>query len=96
MGEHPSEHQHQRDQQAADAAIAVQERVNRLELIMSDGELDEERHVVVMQEPLEVVERIAHRIGRGRHEYRIHEVCAADPYWAGAELSGPAVLASGA
>src|SRR5579885_517955 len=61
------------DQQAPDSSVSVEERMNGLELRMSDPHLDERRHwMFLVQELLKVVERLSHLMWRRR---RISRVC---------------------
>ncbi len=59
----------ERDQQTADAPVAVEERVDRLELHMCQSDLDERRQVVgLVNELLEVAKRVGNDVMRRRHE----------------------------
>jgi hypothetical protein len=76
------------DQEAAEAAVAVQERVDRLELEVGEGAPNEEREIhVLVQKRLEIVERILEEISRRRHEKRVGGVGSADPVLATAKLA---------
>jgi len=56
--EHPALVRQERGQEPTDATVAVRERMDRLELDVSECDLDERRHtVVVEEEALEVRER---------------------------------------
>jgi hypothetical protein len=60
--------QEERDQQPAHTAVAVQEGVDRLELLVHQGALDQLREVVtVVEETLPVGEAVHHGVGRRRH-----------------------------
>ena len=54
LGEGAPQHEHQGDHQPADPAVAVEEGVDHFELVMSQGELHQERHVLFVQEVLPV------------------------------------------
>jgi hypothetical protein len=81
------------DQESPDTAVTVQERVDRLELRMSEPDVDQCRQLVVVEKPLEVVEGLLHLVNRRRHERRLGQggVLGADPVLRLAELAGPAV-----
>ncbi len=81
--------QQQRDQQPTDSSIAVQERVNRLELGVNEAAVDQHREIVPrMQKTLEVVERVPHPPHRRRDERRVgkRHVAGTDPIPRRAEL----------
>jgi hypothetical protein len=93
LGQRATEDQHQGDEQPTDAPVAVEERVDHLELVVRERQLHQQRQVVLVQEPFEVRQRHAHLLrGRG-HEHRIGQRVAADPHRTGPQLAWPAVLA---
>jgi hypothetical protein len=89
--QHAALGEQERDQQPPDAAVAVEERVNRLELDVGQRDLDERWQVVVaMEELLQLAERRGHHMVRGRHERRVVQPCAGgtDPVLAGSQFAG--------
>ena len=74
-----AQYEHERDHQSADAAVAVEERMDDLELVVSDGELDQEREFGLVEEAFEVGERVVHLVGRRRDEDGVVERAAAEP-----------------
>ena len=89
-----SKHQHHRDEKTTNPPVAVEKGVNRLELVMSDSQLDQQRHVGLMEESLQVGECVAHCVGRGRDEDSILERSSADPDGGLSEVAGTSMLAS--
>src|SRR3546814_6221823 len=81
--------QDQRDQQAAEAAVAVAEGVDGFELHVRERGLDQRRRVVgrCMQEGLERGQCIIQGFGRRRHEMGERRGRAADPDLGLAELA---------
>lgn len=62
----------QRGQEAADAAVAVAERVGSFELHMGERRPDERRHSrVIDQKPFKLLHAFGDVIGRRRHEVRL-------------------------
>ena len=61
---------------------------DRFELVVHQGDLDEQRHGLLMDEPLEVPKRVGHEIGRRWHEHGVVQRGAADPYRALSQLAG--------
>ncbi len=78
------------DQQAPDAAIAIQEGVDGFELGMHQGHLDQRRQggVFCVNESLHVGQQAGHMLGWRRHEGRIARARAADPVLRTAQLAG--------
>ena len=81
------------DQQPADTAVAVEEWVDGLELRMCQAGVDECGQLLLVQEALEVVERLLHLVDRGRHERRLCQarVLRPDPVLRAAKLAGETV-----
>jgi hypothetical protein len=73
LAQHSVGHQLQHDQEPPDAPITVEEGMNRLELDMRQRRLDERRRRLglIVEEALELLKAIRHRLGRRRHEDRI-------------------------
>ncbi len=73
--------QEEDDQQAPEPAVAVEERVDRLELVMGERGRDERRQVViVVDESLEVGERCAEIVDGWRHKRRgVRRYCNKTP-----------------
>jgi hypothetical protein len=69
------------DEQPAQAAIAIEERMNRLELHVDQPGLDKQREAraFVVQKQFERAHAIEDHLGRRRHEGRIPGASAADP-----------------
>ena len=82
--------QHQRNQQAADASIAVQKWVDRLELHMRERGLDQRRvacgHVV--QKIFQLGDALRNVLGRRRYQGRRIGARAADPVLDAPVLAG--------
>ena len=78
----------ERDHQPSEPAVAIQERMDRLELIVGNRDPDQGRHTkfLIVQEPLEIRHKVRHVLMVGRHE---HSVAKADanPVLAGAEFA---------
>src|SRR5437588_2499008 len=80
-------HEQERDQEAADTAIAVEERVDGLELGMRERTVDQVRQpAVIVHELLEGFQRDLHSWWRGRHEACGLRAVAADPVLGAAKL----------
>ena len=63
MGQTASLDQEQRDQKAADAAVPVEERMNRLELLVNQPALDQVGHRVArVEEALPSAKRLAESV----------------------------------
>src|SRR5581483_7859693 len=77
-------------QQTPDAAIAVEERMDRLELGVGQTCVNERGKLLVVEEALEVVERLLHLVDGRRNERRLLEGCVlgTDPALRSPELSG--------
>jgi len=90
-------HEQERDQQPSDSSIAVQERMDGLELRVGKCCLDQYRCLVVRVEvALEAVERLVH-VGNGRRDERSAADRGArwtDPVLRGTKLSGGRLRAS--
>ena len=88
-GQHAARHQQERDQEASDAAIAVEEGVDRLEVGVGDGGVHERRQGLVVEEPLPGGEARHQLIGRGRDVGRVVHRAArrSDPVLAAPELA---------
>jgi hypothetical protein len=86
----------ERDQQSSDSSVSIEKRVDRLELCMRDSTVDEWRQRFVMDEALEVVQRVEHLRRRWRHECRCVQwrVLCANPILRRSELTGIAFVAS--
>lgn len=93
LAERAAQHQHQRDHQTSDPTVAVEERMDRLELVVGDGELHEQREVGLVEELLQIAQRALHLAGGWRHEDGIVQGAASDPHRALAQLPRQAVLA---
>src|SRR6202022_3846459 len=70
LGQDPFRTEDESDQQAADAAVAVEEWVDGLELDMGQGRLDQRGGSagLVVQEFLEIADARLHLLRGGRHE----------------------------
>src|SRR3990170_5503800 len=89
--------QQEGDEEAAHAPVAVQERVNGLELSMGESTGNQHRQVgLLMQEPLEVVQGLMHLVDRRRHKGRLlkWDIGRPDPVLRRTELSRLAVAAT--
>ena len=87
----------QRDQQPADAAVSVQERVDRLELHVRESGPHQGRQVAVGMPPaLQRRQNVRDVLGRGRDEAGVARPAAADPVLRAADLAGQLVRAAGA
>lgn len=84
LGQCVSQHEHERDHQATDPAVAVEERMDHLELVVGDRELDQERKVGLVQELLEVAECSLHFVGWWGDEDGVLEGGSTDPHGTGA------------
>ncbi len=76
-----STYQKQTDEQPPDATIAIEKRVDRLELSVRQPRLEDGRRrpELVVKEPLEVVESHRHLVGWRRHEASIRQASPTDP-----------------
>src|SRR5450756_2541650 len=90
LPEHSVVAEQQRDQQAADAAVPVQERMDRLELRVGEPGPDEMRQAlaIVVNEMLESGDTLRHLGVRRRHIVRVARPRAADPILRTSELPG--------
>jgi hypothetical protein len=90
--------QHQRDQQPADAAVAVQGGMDGFELCVGECAAHQQRHAVarIVQETFELAERVHQLVRRRRDEARVLQRAAgtAYPVLRGAELAGRLVAAA--
>ena len=86
-----------RDQETPDSAVAVEERVDRLELRVRQTGVDERRERLLVEKPLEVVQRHLHLRDRRRDESGLVQgrVLGPDPVLRAAELAREAVGATG-
>src|ERR1022692_781298 len=86
--------QHECDEQPAKAAVAIEERVNCLELDVDQTGFDEQREIrpLLVQEQLEGVHAIEDEIRRWRNEGCGPRTGAADPVLALPELAGLVVV----
>lgn len=87
----------ERDQQSADAAVAVQEWVDRLELRVGDSAVHERRQrIAVVQEALEMAQRVNHVGHRRWNERRIRErrSLRPDPVLRSSNVAGRGVSAA--
>ena len=82
------------DERTADAPVAVDERVDRLELGVRDGRLGDGRQVVAGHEGDEVLEQRADEVLGRRHEGGVRRVAEppADPVLLLADAPGPRAL----
>ena len=98
LAEHAGVAEEQRDQQPPDAAVAVEEGVDGLELHVRERRLDEHRQVVavVVQEALQGGHAVGDGRVRRRHEDGVAGARAADPVLAAAELARVLVAAAAA
>ena len=80
----------ERDEEAAETAIAIKEGVDGLELDMGERGPQQEGQAagVVVQEFFQRAHARLNLLGRGRDEVGIAGACAADPVLAAAELAG--------
>jgi hypothetical protein len=76
------------DEKAADAAVAVEEGVDRLELDVSERGADERRHGLVVEKLLQCAEAVEDVVGRRRDEEGVAGARAADPVLRRAEFTG--------
>jgi hypothetical protein len=92
LGEHSLLHEEEADEEAAKPAVAIQERVDRLELVMNQSAADEhgKARTLLVEELLPIGEGIHHLLWWRRHEGRILDRCSAltDPVLRPAELAG--------
>lgn len=97
LAQHTVGDQLQHDQQAPEAAVAVEKRVNGLELHMRQRRLDERRRGLrlVVEEALERREAVLQRIGRRRHECRVAGPRTAYPHLRAPHLAGCLAASAG-
>ena len=78
------------DEQAAEAAVAIEERMDGLELDVGEGGLEQRAGFdrLVVEEKFEGSHGFQHRVGRRWDEPGISGARSADPVLAGAELAG--------
>ncbi len=78
------------DERAADTAVTVRERVDRLELCVGDRRLDDGREVAAVHERDQIVHEVLHVLWRGRNEVGAAGVVGvpADPVLVLAEPAG--------
>ena len=90
LGEQPAVVEQERDEEAAETAIAIEEGVDGLELDVGERGLQQEGQAagVVMQELFQRAHARLNLLGRGRDEVGIAGAGAADPVLAAAELAG--------
>src|SRR6266498_1531461 len=89
--------QQERDEQPADAAVAVEKRMDRLELIVNERQADQRREMRLgVQELLEQVERGVHLRDRRRDVRRLRDLRSRlpDPVLHRAELARGAAIAA--
>ncbi len=87
----------QRDQQPADTAVSVEERVDRLELYMCQPDPNQGGKVAVFMPPLlQGSKRAWNLLGRRRDESLISGSAAANPVLQAADFTGQLVLAADA
>ena len=79
-GQRVAQHEHQRDHQSSDATVAVEERMDHLELVVRDRQLHEQWEVGLVEELLQVAERVAHVVGWRRHKDGIVERGTPEPH----------------
>ena len=81
LAQHPRLAEDQRDEQPTQAPIAVEKRVDRLELDVGQARPDErgQRRILAVQEALERIEAFVQSIGRRRHEQGVAGPGSADP-----------------
>ena len=61
-----------RDEQSSNASIAIQKWVNRLELRVREARIDQDRKTMVLvEESLEIIERMSHSVRGWRHKWRV-------------------------
>ena len=82
-------HQVQRDQQTTNTAIAVAKRVDRLKLIMADGNAHQmwDSDFFVMPELFQITHQVRYILMVRGNEYRIGQTRTPDPVLTGAKLS---------
>jgi hypothetical protein len=97
LAQHAVGQQLQHDQQPPEASVAVEKRMDGLELDMDERRLDQRRHGlgVVVEEALERRQAIRHCIGRGRDEGRVAWPGAPDPDLGAAHFTGRPAPAAG-
>src|SRR5690606_27196199 len=90
IAQHAVVAEQKRDQEPADAAVAVEERMDRLELHVGEAGPDEVRQAVapIVEEALERSHRVRDRGVRRRHEHGITRPGAADPVLGTPKLAG--------
>jgi len=78
----------ERDHQPAEPAVAIQEGMDRLELVMGYRDPDQRRNTkfLIVQEPLQVGHQVRYMLVVRRHEHSVAQADA-DPVLAGAELA---------
>ena len=89
--QHAALHEQQRDQQTPDTAVAVEERVDRLELSVRQSDERQRRLEPAVQEYLQVPDRVWQAIGWRRHE---RSVLVSATSSGGAAICAPTSLAS--
>ena len=78
----------QRDKQSPDASVAIQERVDRLELHVCEARLHQRRQRIIRVNPLvELRHERRHIFGRRGHEPRVAGPRAADPVLGASDLA---------
>src|SRR5205807_4929523 len=88
LGEQLPVLQQERDEQATDAAVAVEKRVDGLELDVHERGADERRQVVVAVDVLlKIAEKTCQLLGRRRDENGVARTSAADPVLAASQLA---------
>ena len=96
LGQQAVAYQVERHQQASNTPIAVQKRVDGLELVVGDGKPDQMRDVnlVIVPEEFQVAHQLWNAIRVGRNEDGVRQTRSPDPVLAGAELTRLLVLAA--
>ena len=88
-GQNPARHQQKRDEQASDAAVTVEEGVDRLEVGVGDGGVHERWEGLVVEEPLPGIQARHQFLRRRRDIGRVVQGAArrSDPVLAAPELA---------
>jgi hypothetical protein len=86
--EHAALAEQKREQEPPHPSVAVEKRVNGLELHMHQSEFDQQRQPVVIEVLLEAVQALQHGIGGRRDEKCIPRTGSSNPVLAAAKFAG--------
>jgi hypothetical protein len=95
LAQDPALHQHQHDQQPPQTPVAIEERVDRLELHVDKGRHHQPREVIVgMEETLQIRHAALHQPRGRRYEAGVASSGATDPVLAVPELTRQSIGAT--